>query len=280
MSGSGAKYLFLAGLLLACIFPSRLRAQGNLLLTPQRVVFEGSKRIEELNLANVGKDTARYLISLFNLRMKEDGSFEEIIEPDTGQRFADKWVRFFPHSVILGPGESQTVKIQLIKPSGMEPGEYRSHIYFRAIPEQQPLGEKEKTQDTAISVRLIPIFGISVPLIIRVGAANTQTSLSDLSLDRGKDTAFILNIVFHRTGNTSVYGDLSVYFIPVQGKTIQVGTIRGIAVYTPNTLRRFRMQLENIQDINYHSGKLQVVYATPPSDHKSTTIAEAELVLH
>ena len=162
----------------------------------------------------------------------------------------------------------------------MEPGEYRSHIYFRAIPEQPPLGEQEKRQDTAISVRLIPIFGISVPLIIRMGASNTQTSLSDLSLDRGKDAPSILNIVFHRTGNTSVYGDLSVYFTPVQGKTIQVGTIRGIAVYTPNTLRRFRMQLENNQDINYHSGKLHVVYATPPSDHKSTTIAEAELVLH
>src|ERR1700754_2558367 len=153
---SGCFHLIL--LLLTSISSIKSMAQGNLLLTPQRVVFEGSKRIEELNLANTGNDTARYLISLINLRMKEDGSFEEIAAPDTGQNFADKWVRFFPRSVVLGPQESQTVKIQLTRPLGMEPGEYRSHIYFRAIPDQEPLGEKEKdpSADSSFSVRLIP----------------------------------------------------------------------------------------------------------------------------
>ena len=32
-------------------------AQGDLLVTPTRVVFEGNKQIEELNLLNMGKDT-------------------------------------------------------------------------------------------------------------------------------------------------------------------------------------------------------------------------------
>jgi hypothetical protein len=90
-------------------------AQGNLLLLPGRVIFEGSKRYEELNLANSGKDTARYVISLMHVRMKEDGGFEEISQPDSGENFADKFIRFFPHSVVLGPGESQVVKIQLDK---------------------------------------------------------------------------------------------------------------------------------------------------------------------
>lgn len=48
---------------------------------PRRVVFEGAKKYEELNLANTGKDTARYVISLIHVRMKEDGSFIEINEP-------------------------------------------------------------------------------------------------------------------------------------------------------------------------------------------------------
>ena len=265
-------------LLVFAILPFRSTAQGNLLLTPQRVIFEGSKKIEELNLANTGRDTARYAISLINLRMNENGSFEEIHQPDTGQNFADKWVRFFPHSVILGPQESQLVKIQLTRPGGMPPGEYRSHIYFRAIPDQDPLGEKERTSDTSISVHLIPVFGISIPVIIRVGPSTVQTNLSDLSLVTGKDTTILLDLVFHRTGNSSVYGDLSVDLIPAQGKTIRVGTARGVAVYTPNTIRRFRIPLENTRGFNYHSGKLHVLY-TAPSDHKQATIAEAELIL-
>jgi len=266
-------------LLLGGVFPFQSMAQGNLLLTPQRVIFEGTKRIEELNLANTGRDTARYVISLINLRMKEDGGFEEISQPDTGQNFADKWVRFFPHSVFLGPQESQLVKIQLTRPGGMQPGEYRSHIYFRAIPDQKPLGEKEPVPDSSISVHLIPVFGVSIPVIIRVGPSTTQTSLSDLSLERGTDTVPVLNLAFHRTGSMSVYGDISVDHIPAQGKTIRVGTVRGIAVYTPNSIRRFRMPLENAKGVDYHSGKLKVVYTTP-SNHKPVTITEAELILH
>ena len=266
-------------LVLAGISSIRSIAQGNLLLTPQRVVFEGSKRIEDLNLANIGKDTARYLVSLMNLRMTEDGGFEEITQPDTGQNFADKWVRYFPHSVILGPGESQAVKIQLTRPAGMMPGEYRSHIYFRAIPDEQPLGQKDSVPDSSISVRLIPIFGISIPVIIRIGENTTQTTLSDLSLEMGKDTVPVLSMAFHRTGSMSVYGDIFVDHVQEGKKTVRVGMIRGVAVYTPNTLRRFRMPLQNIPGINYRSGKLHVVYTTS-SDHKPATIAEADLILH
>lgn len=264
----------------AGILPVWSMAQGNLLLTPQRVVFQGAKRIEELNLANIGTDTARYVISLINLRMREDGGFEEVTQPDTGQNFADNWVRYFPHSVVLGPQEAQTVKIQLTKPAAMQPGEYRSHIYFRAMPDIRPLGEKETSQDSSISVRLIPVFGVSIPVIIRLGEPTTQTSLSDLSLEKGKDTLSLLTMVFHRTGNMSVYGDISVDHIPEQGgKPVQVGVVRGIAVYTPNEVRRLRMPLKNLPGIDYHSGKLRVKYTTP-SDQKPAIIAQGELILH
>src|ERR1700683_1759699 len=92
----------ISGLLyLQILFPGRTMAQGNLLLLPGRVIFEGAKRYEELNLGNTGKDTARYVISLMHIRMKEDGGFEEIDQPDSGDRVADRFLRFFPHSVEL-----------------------------------------------------------------------------------------------------------------------------------------------------------------------------------
>ncbi len=188
-----------AGLILIQVFfPFNTRAQGNLLITPKRAVFEGNKRSMDLNLANVGDDTATYAISLVQIRMTEEGGFETITEPDEGQLFASPYLRFFPRSVTLGPNEAQTVKIQLVKAGTLAPGEYRSHVYFRAVPEEKPLGEEEVTpQDPAsISVKLVPIFGITIPAIIRVGKPDVSVTLSDLALRFENDTIPKLKFIF------------------------------------------------------------------------------------
>ena len=273
-----ASLSFLAGLL---TIPSvSVNAQGNLLITPRRVVFEGNKRSEELNLANTGKDTAKYNVSILEYRMKEDGSFQEITEPDPGQNFAGKYLRFFPRVVVLAPNEAQVVKVQITKANELQPGEYRSHIYFRAVPDDKPLGEGETKKDSSsISVRLVPIFGITIPVIIRVGESTVNLTMSDLSFEKVNDTIPRLKVVLNRTGNMSVYGDLVVEHISPQGKLTPAGSVKGIAVYTPNPLRRFQMDLDKTSGIDYHTGKLQVAFTTQ-SDVKPVKLADAELLLH
>lgn len=261
------------------VVPTITYAQGDLVLMPRRVVFEGAKKYEELNLANTGKDTARYAISMMHVRMHEDGSFEEISEPGAGENFADKYIRFFPHSVILGPGESQVVKIQLNRSNELIAGEYRSHLYFRAIPNETPLGQVVPTKDSSISIHLVPVFGISIPVIIHVGETNTQVSLAANSLEINNDTIPVLNMNFARTGNMSVYGDIAVEYISAQGKKIAAGSIKGVAVYTPNTSRTIKFNLEKNKAIDYHSGKLHISYMAP-AESKKGLIAETDLALH
>ena len=70
------RFLIFVLMLLGVLCSGMAMAQGDLVLLPRRVIFEGSKRYEELNLANSGKDTARYVISLMHVRMREDGGFE------------------------------------------------------------------------------------------------------------------------------------------------------------------------------------------------------------
>ncbi|MCE1197903.1 MAG: hypothetical protein LWW85_02945 [Marinilabiliales bacterium] len=258
---------------------SEVRAQGDLLVFPKRIVFEGSTKTNELNIANTGKDTARYNISFVQYRMNEDGSFTEIKAPDEGQNFADKNLRYYPRTLILGPNESQVIKVQLTKAETLAPGEYRSHFYFRAIPNAKPLGEEKQAGDTAsVAVRLIPIFGITIPAIIRVGPSTTQVSLSDLNFAMRNDTVPQLALKFNRTGNMSVYGELSVSFISESGTKTPVGKASGIAVYTPNSARRFVLNLDRKSGIKYTKGTLHVEYASP-SDVKPVKFAEADLVL-
>ena len=270
----------LGGLLLFSIFftPSLL-AQGDLLVTPRRVVFSGSQRVVELNLANTGQDMAQYNVSIIQYRMTEEGAFEEITEPDPGQFFADKILRFFPRIVTLAPNEAQTVKMQVINQDRLAPGEYRSHVYFRAVPKETALGFENQNQDTtSLSVRLIPIFGITIPVIIQVGESDTEVSLSDLSVEAVNDTTNRLHMTFNRTGNMSVYGDLKVIHIAPDGSETNVGTVNGIAVYTPNALRKFRFDLDRTKNVNYKSGKIRITYSAQ-SDVAPKTFATAELNL-
>jgi len=279
--GASVSLAFIAGLFIVMVIPSKVQAQGNLLITPRRVVFEGTKRSQDLNLANTGKDTAKYNVSIIQYRMKEDGSFQEITKPDEGQIFADKFIRFFPRSVTLAPNESQVVKMQLIRTDQLQPGEYRSHIYFRAVPKQTALGTEDKLKDsTAIGVKLIPIFGITIPVVIRSGESTMQVSLSDLKFQLINDTIPRLQFSFIRNGNMSVYGDILVEHISQSGIAKQVGVVKGIAVYTPNKIRKAQLDLENNTKQDYHSGTLRITYsAQSDTKTKPEKYAEAELKL-
>jgi hypothetical protein len=275
-------FILLLGLMFFSVFYSpEILAQGNLLITPRRVVFEGTKKTQELNLANTGQDSAKYNVSIIQYRMREDGSFEEISVPDPGQNFAEKYIRFFPRSVSLGPNEAQVVKMQLTRTEQLAPGEYRSHVYFRAVPKETALGEEKTSKDsTTIGVKLIPIFGITIPVIIRIGESTMKVNLSDLKLDVINDTIPRLQLTFNRSGNMSVYGDIKIEHISPQGKATPVGTVKGISVYTPNSIRRFIMDLDKKAGVNYHSGTLHLTYtAQVEPNAKAEKYAEAELSL-
>ena len=248
------------------IIPFHCLAQGNLLIFPTRVVFEGNKKTQEINLSNIGKDTATYFISLVNLKMNETGMFENINLPDSGQFFADKYLRIFPRKVIIPPNESQIVKIQRLKTEQLNQSEYRSHLYFRAEPTKEALGaETENVDTTAISIQLKAVFGITIPVIIRVGESNANVNISDLSFNMVNDSTPVIKMKLNRTGNMSVYGDVEVKYILSNVIDKKAGLAKGVAVYTPNKSRWFELTLD--KNISYDpKGKLRVIYSTQQGD--------------
>ena len=254
------------------------KAQGDLLIFPMRLVFDETKKSQSINLTNNGRDTARYTVSFVQIRMKEDGSFENITQPDPGQYFADPYLRIFPRSVVLGPNEAQVVKIQLQKTDQMAAGEYRSHLYFRATPDVKALGEKEikKDNDNSLSVKLAPVFGITIPIIIRKGETSAKVGLSNLAFQKVNDSVSVVKMDLNRIGNISVYGDITVDLV-LNGRTTKVGEADGVAVYTPGTKRKCQVVLK--KGIDYKQGKLIVSYSASKED-KGVKLAEAELELH
>ncbi len=255
-------------------------AQGNLILYPRRIVFEGAKHIEEINLANTGKDTATYQISVLEMRMKDDGNFQEIFIPDSAQLFAEPYIRIFPRKVTLGPNETQVVKVQLTSGGKMAAGEYRSHLYFRAVQMQKPKGTEDEGQNAkGISVRITPIFGISIPVLVRVGETKAAAQIGQLSLSDRNDAGAILNLTLNRSGNASMYGNLLIdYYAKDGARSQRIAEADGVAVYTPNNLRHIRIQLPVKKGVDYGTGKIEIHYESSP-ETKVIRYAEASLSL-
>jgi hypothetical protein len=252
-------------------------AQGNLMITPMRVVFEGNKQREELNIVNLGKDTTTYSISFVQKRMKEDGSFTNIEKPDTGQMFAEPFLRIFPRQVTLAPGEPQVIMLQCRRSADMLAGEYRSHLFFRSESDYKPLSIKNSVRDTTLlSVQLTPIFGMSIPIIIRSGVVNVSATLSDVKLENQQEQAPRLSLTINRTGNISIFGDLSIQYIPDQGKPLQIGEVKGVGVYTNIAKRHITIKLNYPSGKTIRNGKLKVQYVSN-GETKRIVYAESDL---
>ncbi len=251
-------------LLLIALFGFNFQAlaQGDLLVTPNRFVFECNKQKEQIDLLNMGQDTASYSISFVQKNMKEDGSFVTIVKPDSGQMFADPYLRVFPRQVTLAPRESQVILLQFRRKANMVDGEYRSHLYFRSEQNYKPLGMDKPDKDTTlVNVQLIPVFGVSIPVIIRTGAVHVTATLTNLELlNQHQETGNTLKFTINRTGNISLYGDITILYISEQGKPYQIGYVAGVGVYTNINKRYMSVKLKNSSAKALEKGKLKVQY--------------------
>jgi len=279
---SGWRLLALGAAACACLAPAAAQSVGDLLVAPTRIVIEGRRRTAEVTLVNVGRTAATYRISLAHQRMTETGSFEPIETPQPGEQFADNLVRFSPRQVTLEPRVAQTVRVQLRKPAELAAGEYRSHLLFRAIPLPAPATppDEEQAPPGGISIKLTPVYGVSIPLIVRHGETSATVSLTEPEVvpgaNAGDPTA--LKLRMNRSGNRSTYGDLVATFRAQGGAERTVSTMIGVAVYTPNPSRVIRLPLRLPGGVKLEHGVLHLAYRAKPEDGRAL-LAEAELAL-
>lgn len=254
-------------------------AQGDLLIYPKRLTFEGTQnRVQIINLNNRGKDSTTYKLSFIENRMNEDGKFEIIETPDAGQLFASPFLRFYPRTITLAPNETQVIKVQLIKTGELEPGEYRSHLYFQPILKSKSLNNTEEASNSeGISLKIEPVYGISIANIIRIGDPKAEVNLTNLVFKKFNGETPIISMNFQRKGNASVYGDIKVHHISTNDKKTSVGDTKGFAVYTPGNLRKVRLKLSEIDGVNYEQGKLVITYTS--QGPKKEVYSEAVLQL-
>lgn len=209
---------------------SPVHAAGDLLVAPTRVVLDGSRGTEVV-LNNIGSEPATYRISLEIKRMTAAGGLDEIAEADAtpAERVALDMIAFSPRRVTLPPNQPQVIRVGVRIPEGTPPGEYRAHMLFRAVPDAAPAPASDvaRPASAGVSIALTPIYGITIPVIVRVGDLGAKASIGEAWVaDTPDGPAF--NFGLTRTGNRSVYGDIEV---TRPGVSEPLLLARGIAVY-------------------------------------------------
>ena len=279
----GACLAWIAGFGLVSEEARASQGGAGLLVAPTRVVFEGSRRSAALTLTNTGNEVATYRISFIQMEMTEAGQIIEIEEDEASGPFADRMIRYSPRQVTLKPHTPQTVRMRLRKPAELAPGEYRSHLLFRAIPSVKSiptLMESSKSgSGSAIQIELIPIYGLAIPVIVRHGRTAATARLTRLSMRAGLSPADppILSLQISRDGNRSVYGNITVTHVNADGQEHVVGRVDGVAVYIPTPLRWLDVLLKPPPGLTLKAGRLRVTYTEVGEANK--VLADAEIIL-
>ncbi len=216
-------------------------AAAQLMVAPTRVVLAGAERSTELILVNKSDAQTAYRIDVENRRMRRDGSLETATDTRTDELFAADMIRFSPRRVILEPGARQLLRVSVTPPAGLAPGEYRSHLRLMAAPTNAGVATAapaEDANDGSLSIQLIAVRSITIPVIVRVGTLDATATVDSAALTREGDDMLVVKLT--RAGTRSTYGDLR---LTIAGETNPVYSVRGIAIYTPNTDREVMLPL-------------------------------------
>jgi hypothetical protein len=252
---------------------------SDVMVAPTRIVFDGPKRTAEVALINQSDKTLTYRISFVRMRMLESGALQEITETAAEERFVDDLVRFTPRQVILEPKKTQVIRLQLRKPADLPEGEYRSHLLFRVVPPLSPEAAPSAEEAKGISIQLIPVYGVSIPVIVRQGTLSAKVQLTELVVQPATPTSpLAVKMQLQRSGTQSLFGDIEIEWVVPNQLPLVVGRANGVAIYTPNASRQLTVGLQVPKERALRGGHLQVRYMDPLEGRRGV-FAEASVAI-
>jgi P pilus assembly chaperone PapD len=263
----------LVALALASISTPALAA-GDLLVAPTRVVLDGPRGTEVI-LNNVGETPATYRISLELKRMTPEGQLEEVApeKANDKEKSTLSMVSYAPRRVVLAPNQPQAIRIGVRAPANLPDGEYRAHMLFRGIPDAKP--PSTEPPKAGISIALVPVYGVTIPIIIRKGALKATAAISDAKMAKTPEGGPAFAFTLARSGERSVYGRVRVTKAGVAKPLIDA---RGIAVYAEISSRVVSLPVPP-EVAAQLSGPIKIEYLDDSDNGSGGTIAAMQTVV-
>lgn len=261
----------LAVSLVAASTPARAGI-GDLLVAPTRLVLDGRKGAEVI-LNNIGDEPATYRISVEFRRMTPDGGLTDVAEPTAEEKLAQEMIVYAPRRVTLAPHQPQSVRVSARAPQGLPDGEYRIHLLFRAIPPSKPVTAASAETPKGIRFALIPVYGVTIPVIVRFGNLQAKAGIANVRLET-RDGKPAVALDLSRSGDRSTFGEVRVLKAGVKNP---IAIQKAVAVYKEVASRRVSIPIDESFK-GALSGPVTVQYVETYDDG-SHTIAETQAVL-
>lgn len=236
---------------------------SDLMLVPTRIVIAGRDRVAEVYVINPSASQKTYSIGFVNFRMSETGAMTRANSAEAGDRFADSLLRVTPRRIVLGPKMQQVVRLQFLRPADLQEGEYRSNLVVRVVPDTVSAPPPSQGGEESLSITLTPIYGVAIPVIVRVGTTSATASIAEFSLASGSSPQTrSINFAVERAGNQSLYGDLVVEYLRQGEAPVTLGKRPGFAVFATNGRRVVNLTISLPPTLidTFHGGILRVRY--------------------
>lgn len=203
------------------------QAAGDLLVAPTRVVIDNSGSTQVI-LNNIGAEPATYRVSLEVKRMNANGTLDDVPEGgfNAEESAALNMVSYSPRRINLPPNQPQIIRVAVRPDASLPDGEYRVHMLFRAVPDAKAATAPVQTAE-GLSISLTPIYGVTIPIILRKGAIEATTALANPRIESNEGRTS-LAFAMTRKGKGSVYGDV---IVSKPGVAEPLLVARGIATY-------------------------------------------------
>jgi P pilus assembly chaperone PapD len=253
---------------------AQAQTAAGVMISPPRVMLDGRIRAAEVVIVNRSRRATTYRMSLIDMRLTEDGRLERIAEgglhPD--ENSAKALLKYSPRQATLQAGESQVIRVAFSRRAGIVAGEYRSHLLVEEVPVAPSVGEAPPSD--GVTLRINMVGAVTIPVIVRYGQLSASAKICDAKLTGNR-----LTLRIERSGNRSVRGKVSVYYLPKgSSKKIEVGRVEQFAVYVPNPSRLVTVSLSAKGNLDLLGGKLLLRFVEPPTVPNGVH-AEAEIDL-
>lgn len=213
--------------LIAILFVSTAKSQiQGILFSEYRMILKNNS-ISALQISNPTQEKRSYTLSFVEKQLNDKGELVAIPDSVPLSTSIKKYLRIFPQTIELAPGESQEIQIQLRVPAQVPDGEYRTYLHFLPLEKSPTVEPNENSSGVKFAIKFR--IGAAIPLFYRKNSTLELVEFDSVHLVKGMGNT-TLNFTIKKQGTRSTYGNITVT-AKSEGKSVVVMDLPSNALY-------------------------------------------------
>ena len=227
--------------------------------SPKFLFLDGTRKSVPVQIANTGDDEREVWVEIKFGYVISDDSGKILLymdSLDTEGLSAAGWTQVYPKRFILGPGDSQTIRLTATPPASLKEGEYWARVMITSKPRKPPQASVAPAQ-TKQNSGVVLQTQLGLAFHFRAGHVSTGILISDLnSIVDGAD----INVSFRltRAGNASYWGTRTLRIVDLAGKVLYAASKNAVVYKSFQVVEKLTQQ----KGLPHGSYKIELELAT------------------